>query len=136
MSLRRNRKAATLAIQATELAVAAPLVVAHRLSRLALAGRLPARRDHKELTLMGAEKAAAFHESWNAMLIQSIRIQQDFAASMWRLFWLSWLSGGAFSALPKIDLPDAALRVVAKGMAPVHRRVVANAKRLSRTRVR
>jgi len=132
MSLRRNRKAATLAIQATELAVAAPLVVAHRLSRLALAGGMPAHRDHRELTLMGAEKVAAFHESWNAMLFQSIRIQQDLAAAMWRSFWLSWLSGGAFSALPKIDLPDAALRVMAKGMAPVHRRAVANAKRLSR----
>ena len=136
MSLRRNRKAATLAIQATELAVAAPLVVAHRLSRLALAGRMPARREHHELTLMGAEKVAAFHESWNAMLVQSIRIQQDLAASMWRSFWLSLLSGGAFSAWPKIDLPDAALRVMAKGMAPVHRRAVANAKRLSRARVR
>ena len=136
MSLRRNRKAATLAIQATELAVAAPLVVAHRLSRLALAGGMPARRDHRELTLMGAEKVAAFHESWNAMFSQSIRIQQDIVASTWRSFWFPWLYAGSIAALPKVDLPHAALRILSKGIAPVHRRAVANAKRLSRTSVR
>jgi hypothetical protein len=133
MFVRRNRKVAILAIQATELAATAPLVVAHRLSRLALAGHIPTRRDRRECTLMGAEKVAAFHESWNAMFIQSIRIQQGIAASMWRSFRFPWLNGGPFVTLPKIDLPHAALGMMSKGMAPVHRRVVANARRLRRT---
>jgi hypothetical protein len=133
VSARRNRKAATLAIQATELAVAAPLVAAHRLSRLALAGHIPTRRDQHEFTLMGAEKVAAFHESWNAMFIQSLRIQQGIAASLWRSFCFPWLNAGSFGMLPKIDLPHDALRMMSKGLAPVHRRVVANARRLGRT---
>ncbi len=132
MSARRNRKVATLAIKATELAAAAPLVVAHRLSRLALAGHIPTSRDQREFTRMGAEKVAAFHESWNAMFIQSIRIQQGIAASMWRSFRFPWLNGGSCVTLPKIDLPHAALSMMSKGMAPVHRRVVANARRLGR----
>jgi hypothetical protein len=33
-------------------------------------------------------------------------------------------------------LHDAALAVLGKGLAPVHRRAVANAKRLARTRLR
>jgi hypothetical protein len=136
VSLRRHRKAATVAIQATELAVAVPLVVAHRLSRMALAGSKPTIRDHREFALMSTEKMAAFCESWNAMFSQSLRIQQDIVASMWRSFWFPWLNSRSFSVLPKIDLPHTALRVISKGMAPVHRRAVANAKRLSRTRVR
>jgi hypothetical protein len=56
--------------------------------------------------------------------------------SIWRSFWYPWLNAGSFPVLPKIDLPHAALRVLARGMAPVHRRAVANAKRLSRTRTR
>ena len=82
---------------------------------------------------MGAEKVAAFYESWNAMVGQTIQIQQDMAASIWRSFWLSWLNAASPVVLPKIDLPHAALRVLSKGMGPVHRRAVANAKRLSRT---
>jgi hypothetical protein len=133
VSNRRNRKVATLAIQATELAVAAPFVAAHRLSRLALAGHTPTRRDQREFTLMGAEKVAAFYESWNAMFIQSIRSQQGIAASMWRSFCFPWLNAGSYGMLPKIDLPHNALVMMSKGMAPVHRRVVANARRLGRT---
>lgn len=130
MSIRRNRKAVILAVKTNELALAAPLVVAHRLTRMALAGRTPSRRDYREFTRMGTEKVAAFQESWNAMISQSIRMQQDIVASMWRSFLFPWLNCAAFATLPKIDLPHATLRVLSSGMAPVHRRAVANAKRL------
>lgn len=136
MSIRRNRKVATLVIKATELGVAAPFVVAHRLTRMALAGRTPGIRDQREFTLMGTEKVAAFYESWNAMFSESIRIQQDIVASVWRSFWVPWLNVGSFAVRPKINLPHAALRVLSRGMAPAHRRAVANARRLSRTKVR
>jgi hypothetical protein len=135
MSIRRNRKAADLGVQVAELLLAAPFVAAHRLSRLALAGRTPSRRDRREFALMGAEKAAAFCESWNAMLSHSLRIQQEIAAAMWRSYWLTWLNAGT-RWMPPIDLPHIALRVMSKGMAPVHRRAVANARRLHPTSVR
>jgi hypothetical protein len=136
MSNRRNRRQATLAIQATELAVAAPLVAAHRLSRLALAGHRPGSRDRREFALMGAEKVAAFHESWNAMFMQSLRIQQEIVASMWRSFFIPKFTPWPWIVPSPLDLPHSTVRVLAKGIAPVHRRVVANARRLGRTHAR
>ena len=136
MSIRRNRNVAALTRKAVELGVAAPLVIAHRLTRMALAGHTPSVRDRREFTLMSSEKTAAFYESWNAMFIQSIRIQQEITASIWRSLWLYWLNTTSSAVLPKVDLTYATLRVLSKGMAPVHRRAVANAKRLSRTKLR
>ena len=136
MSHRRNRRQTALAVQATELAVAASLVAAHRMSRLALAGHRPDRRDRREFALMGAEKFAAFHESWNAMFMQSLRIQQEIVASMWRSFFSPKFTAWPWVVLPTRDLPHSSLRVLAKGMAPVHRRVVANARRLGRAHAR
>ena len=136
MSNRRNRTIATLTIKAAELGVAAPLVVAHRLTRMALADRTPSMRDQREFTRMGAEKVAALHESWNAMFREAMQIQQGIATSIWRSYWSSWLNATSSAVLPKIDLPHATLRVLSRGMTPVHRRAVANAKRLSRTRFR
>jgi hypothetical protein len=136
VSIRRNRNVAALTRKAVELGVAAPLVIAHRLTRMALAGHTPSVRDRREFTLMSSEKTAAFYESWSAMFTQSIRIQQEITASMWRSLWLYWLNTTSSAVLPKIDLPYATLRVLSKGMAPVHRRAVANAKRLSRTKFR
>ena len=136
MSIRRNHNVAALARKAAELGAAAPLVIAHRLTRTALAGNTPSIRDQREFTLMSSEKTAAFYESWNAMFSQSIRIQQEITASIWRSLWLYWLNTTSSAVLPKIDLPHATLRVLSKGMAPVHRRAVANAKRLGRSRLR
>ena len=136
MSIRRNRNVAALTRKAVELGVAAPLVIAHRLTRMALAGHTPSVRDRREFTLMSSEKTAAFYESWNAMFIQSIRIQQEITASIWRSLWHYWLNTTSSAAMPKIDLPYASLRILSKGMAPVHRRAVANARRLGRTKLR
>ena len=80
---------------------------------------------------MGAEKMAAFTESWNAMATQAFRANHAFATSFWR----SWLTGKPVK-FNGSKLHGAALDVLGKGIAPVHRRAVANAKRLARTRLR
>ena len=75
---------------------------------------------------MGAEKVAAFGESWQAMALQMVKVQQQFALSMlrgWKLPTASAWQG-------------AALDVLGKGVAPVRRRAVANAKRLQRPKLR
>jgi hypothetical protein len=56
VSIRRNRNVAALTRKAAELGVAAPLVIAHRLTRMALAGHTPSVRDRREFTLMSTEK--------------------------------------------------------------------------------
>ena len=81
MATRRPRKTPSIARQAAELAVAVPQVIAHRLTRLALAGPAPSARDRKEFRRMGAEKAAAFAESWNAMARQTLEATPTLASS-------------------------------------------------------
>ncbi len=81
---------------------------------------------------MGAEKAAAFLESWNAMLWELFRANLSFAASVGPLYWLRWPATTRSSRAAARHFERAALAVLASGVAPIHRRAVANAKRLSR----
>jgi hypothetical protein len=125
---RRNTRSATR--QAIELAAVVPAVVAHRMGRLALAGPSPSARDRDEFRKMGDEKIAAFYESWNAMFTEMYRASLRF-----------WFSPPHWSPTPGTTarhaakhLERTALAVLTKGIAPVHRRAVANARRLARGR--
>ena len=135
-----RRKAARLGAQASELMLAAPVVVAHRLGRLARAGHRPSVKDQREFQRMSAEKLAAFGEAWQAMTLQMLKSNQQLAASMMR-------SGCPGAALRKGSMgaplaraaalwQQAALDILGQGIRPVHRRAVANAKRLGRSRSR
>jgi hypothetical protein len=86
MPARRNRAARSLAVQAAELAVAVPQVVAHRVTRMALSGPRLSARDRKEFELMVAEKNAAFGEAWKAMAAQATLANQALAASFFKSF--------------------------------------------------
>jgi hypothetical protein len=131
----RSRKTRSLATQATELSIAASQVVAHRVARLGLAGPSPSERDRKEFQLMLAEKESAFTESWTAMTLEAVRAGNSLAASGVRSF-LTPAAGGPSASALMAQLHDAALGVFGKGLEPVHRKAVANAKRLARTRLR
>jgi hypothetical protein len=111
---RKNRAALSAAWQLAELGVAAPQVMAHRLSRLALAGPVPSARDQREFAGMWMEKPLALMQAWQAM-----------ALACWQLP-LGWGMGS----------PGFAFQVLDRGLQPVSRRVVANARRLSRKRQR
>jgi hypothetical protein len=124
---------AGIAAQTFALAMAVPRVVAHRGIRMALAGAKPNARDRREFQLMGAEKMAAFYESWAAMYAQAFSIHLRAAASILPFAWFPW---AFYTPLPRVDLARSALAVLGKGMAPVRRRAVANARRLGRTKFR
>jgi len=112
-----------------------PGVVAHRVVRMALAGPSPSARDRREFHLMGAEKLAAFQESWLNMSFATLRTNQQLALSALHSFWFPWLAErnrGSSASLWQ----QAAHGLLCQGLAPLHRRAVANAKRLSRTTVR
>jgi len=136
MPTRRQRSAQPLMAKATELAFAVPQVVAHRITRMALAGPSPSERDRKEFQRMGEEKTAAFSESWNAMALQAVHAQQALALSFMRAMWSPSLSDKPSPSTLVTQWQNAALGVLGKGMAPVHSRAVANAKRLSRTKLK
>ena len=135
MSARRSRKAERLGRQAAELAVAAPQVIAHRLARLALAGPAPSARDREEFRRMGAEKAAAFAESWHAMATGMLEANRTLMASLVRGFWSApGARRSATSAARQVGRE--AVGIVQRSLAPVHRRAVANAKRLGRIKLK
>lgn len=120
----KKRRSRTAATKLVELGVAVPRVVAHRVSRMAIAGPVLSARDRKEFVGMVAEKHLAFTQSWMAMFAESARQQQR--------FFLSWF--GAVPSLSKqmAQSRSALNRVASAGLAPVHRKAVANSKRLAR----
>jgi hypothetical protein len=135
MNANSRRKAARLSKQTSELMFAAPQVVAHRLGRMAVAGPRPSAKDQREFHRMGAEKVVAFGEAWQAMTLQMLKANQQLAASMMRSWWPALTSPGGAKALPltaAFAWQHAALDILGQGMRPVHRRAVANAKRLGR----
>ena len=85
---------------------------------------------------MVAEKNAAFGESWMAMAAQAALANQALAASFFRSFLSAATGKTPPAAASAKQLHKAALGVLGKGLAPVHRKAVANAKRLSRTKLR
>lgn len=123
---KRSRAAPTL-VKLAELGVAAPQVVAHRLTRMALAGPALSARDRKEFTGMVVEKQVAFAKAWMDMLTEGVRMQQQLALSMFTAATPQQRSARARAA---------ASRVASAGIAPIHRKAVANAKRLARTKLR
>ncbi|MDB5957463.1 polyhydroxyalkanoate granule-associated phasin [Ramlibacter sp.] len=116
-----RRKTQRLVRQSSELALAVPQVMAHRLTRMALAGPIPNARDRREFDGMAQEKVHAFWQSWFAMGWATTAAMQK--------TWMAMLQG---ARAPAIDLHQ----IAAKGMAPVHRKATANAKRLARTSLR
>ncbi|MEX0604030.1 MAG: polyhydroxyalkanoate granule-associated phasin [Marinobacter sp.] len=135
MPARRNRNTQSIAAKTVGLAFAVPQVVARRLARMVASGPTLSARDRKEFKLMGAEKLAAFKESWYAMALQTIRSSQALAANSFRSFWSS-PGVGHPSARMAAQLKNAALGIVNKGIAPFHRKATANAKRLAHTKLR
>jgi hypothetical protein len=133
---RSTRRAAALARRTGELSIAAPQVIAHRLTRMALAGPRPGRRDRNEFYAMFAEKQAAFARSWLDMLTEGWRIQQRFALSTLQAMSRSQPVSKRTIAAGAWKINDAAIALAARGLAPVHRKAVSNAKRLGRRRLR
>lgn len=121
----------SIAAQATELAFAAPQVVAHRLGRMAAAGASPSSRDRREFVRMVLEKQTAAGQSFVAMAAQGWLGAPLIAASMMRAACVPWF--GLYGQHPvAAQVQDTAERVLARGLAPVHRAAVANARRLGR----
>lgn len=107
---------------------------------MAAAGATPSRADLREFHLMSAEKIAAFSESWQAMAVQMCKVNQTLGLSLLR----TWPFPGAFApggflkplSCSVAQLQGPALGILSKGIAPIHRRAVSNAKRLGRIKVR
>ena len=112
MARRRRTRSLTKAV---ELSLVAPQVIALRSLRT---------HDRREMQRMGTEKVLAFWESMNAMGLQMAKAQQDYALFAMRQWWSPWMT--------PLQMTRAATKVLEKGLAPVHKRVAGNARRLRR----
>jgi hypothetical protein len=136
MGPRTKSKAKSLAVKATELALAAPQVVVHRMARMAMSGALPSEHDAKEFQLMIKEKEVAFGLSFEAMAKESALAQRALSATMVGSFWSPTFHGSGSPLGLALQVQAAALGIMNKGLSPVHQKAVANAKRLSKVRAR
>jgi hypothetical protein len=127
-----------ISAQTAGLALAVPQVVSHRVTRMMTAGTTPAAHDMREFHLMSSEKTAAFVESWMAMGAYLMRANQQMALNMVGSWWKAWFSMAGLN-WPTVQqfwprtqqLQSTALGMMAKGIEPVHRVALANAKRLA-----
>lgn len=126
-SKRAPRATSSTAVKLAELGLAAPQVIAHRLTRMALAGPTISARDRKEFAGMVREKQAAAAQAWMGMFAEGVRLQQQLALSLFT---------GATPSQKTARAKSAASRIAGIGLAPFHRKAVANAKRLARTKLR
>lgn len=127
MSSFKTPRRKTTASKVAELSFAVPQVVAHRLTRMAIAGPVLNARDRKEFTGMVAEKQVAFSKAWMNVMTETARLQQQ--------FFLGCLTGKTWSQ--QLGQASKAInRAQSTGLAPIHRKAVANAKRLARTKLR
>lgn len=122
MPKRRRSHALSNTTKLLQLGTAVPQVVAHRLSRMAVAGHRPNARDQREFNGMIMEKQVAFMQACMGMATATLQMQQR--------WWLSALGGRRPSLQGSMDA------IAARGIAPYHRKAVSNSKRLARVRRR
>jgi len=103
---------------------------------MASAGASPSARDRAEFRRMGIEKIAALNEAWAAMATQAFLENQKFALTFMQSLWFPWMRPTPAAKSVARQLSRAAIGILGKGVAPVRRRAVANAKRLGRIKRR
>jgi hypothetical protein len=126
---------------ASEIWAAAPQVIALRSARVLADGFAPRADTRRELARMVQEKTAAAGESATAIVLQMWRTNWELALTPMRLWWSMWAGAARSSPFGPVpaasrQLVAAASKIVPSGLAPVRRRVTANAKRLRRRKTR
>jgi hypothetical protein len=145
---------ADLAVKTGEMMLASAQVIHHRTGRMAAAGPDPSARDRREFARMGQEKIEAAAESARAMATQAMTIdprlgvraasQMMTTAAALMSLAASRTAGQAMarqlalvramtqSAPTAVQMSVCAARIARRGLAPVHSRATANAKRLAK----
>jgi hypothetical protein len=136
MGARRIRRAKSLSRKYTELTIAVPQVVAHRATRAALAGPIMSERDRREFQRMVNEKQAAFAQACLEMALPMLRINLQLMTALFRAFFAPFSLTTPSLAAAGAKAHHAVVAVLGKGLAPIHRTAVLNAKRLSKTPLR
>ena len=143
----------TLAVKTGEMMMASATVISYRTGRMATAGPNPSEKDRKEFALMGQEKMDAAVESAQAMALQMMTLSPQLGVRAFEHIskgtadMLSLVSSQTVhqavtrqaklmktisqSTNTATQLSDSAIEIAEQGLAPIHARVTANAKRLN-----
>jgi hypothetical protein len=113
-----------------EVAATAPLVIGYRLAGMGQASSPPNARDRREQTRMGQEKIDAWYEAALATGQQLLKAQMALTG----LWWSQVMGGGFTPAAFTARLARLGPDLLGASVTPVHRRVVANNRRLARSR--
>ena len=120
--------------KAIDISLAAPQVIAHRLTRMALAGPQPSERDLKEFTGMVQEKQQAFAESWWAAWNVALQSPWTMTLPMWQSIWTTGLPTTPWAAWKLAEQAMAPSNAMLNAaLTPISRKAVSNARRLSHT---
>lgn len=111
-----------------QLATVAPIVIGYRLTGMALAGAKPTARDRRELTRMGQEKVDAWYEAVQGTGARLLEANLAMATLLLRQAWGAAPAPAAFTD----SVTRLSSDLLADTLAPYHRRVLANSRRLSR----
>lgn len=129
-----KRKKNKMTDDLAQLAMAAPMVIAHRMMRMAQAGASPSADDRREMSRMSAEKFDAFIESLSSTAMGMTLAYMNFGLDLMRLAWSPWHQTGGLIKAAAARYGDATTTSMEGSLAPIRRRAVANAKRLGRKR--
>src|SRR6185369_6114524 len=143
-----------LAVKTVEMMLASTQVIAHRTSRMAMAGPSPNARDRREFTLMGQEKFEAAAKSAQAMAAHMLTMGEPWRALAYGDYFRNYAALVSFassrtasqviarqaalaqalsqSALGMAKASTSVTRLAHRGLTPIHAKAVANAKRLGK----
>ena len=128
--MKKTSRRARSTRHAAEIVALAPIVAGARLA--ALSTRKPAPVS-KTLARLGREKSITFAESLTAMTAATMKAQSELALRLAAAAWSPWTWFGVLTA-PATARRNAE-RITGAALLPVRRRVVANAGRLTRSRM-
>ena len=127
-----KRKKGNMNDDMMQLAMAAPMVVFQRMTRMVLAGAYPSARDREEMGRTSSEKVDAFTESWNNTITRMTQANINLGFDVMRAAWAPWNQTPGLVNAAAARFGNAATANMEQYLAPARRRAVANAKRLGR----
>lgn len=132
MSTRSATKEGRTGKQIADLAMTAPIVIAQRMSRMAVPGVQSSAAGKRESRRMINEKVAASTEAAIGVTAAIMRANANFATLLMRSWFTSGGSPNRQAAAFTNLMRSAAADVSSSAIAPALRKVKANARRLSR----
>lgn len=126
-----NQRATRIFDKSSELSLAVPDVINKRLTMIAMQNPLNNHKEMREMEQMVTEKQTAFMQSWQDMCTQSLISQQRIASTIMNNFWKMSTLQPVNPTTLMFQISNETLKVIEKGMHPIHATATANSRRLA-----